>query len=167
VCREASWIRRAAVRGATAVPVRSDRCRRRRGRHKRASLADRGRRAARRRGMALRPSGSVQRPSRDIAQLVSVARNTGAICPVTSLSRDDWEAKRGRRRFLGWRGPLSHYGLTPAFSGHVRRVFLTQSKLLSPSIARRWIIRRRSWIDGRRLQVVQLLLVQLPGDVTA
>jgi hypothetical protein len=52
-------------------------------------------------------------------------------------------------------------------SGHVRRVFLTQPELLSPSIARRWIIRRRSWIDGRRLQVVQLLLVQLPGDVTA
>ena len=29
-----------------------------------------------------------------------------------------------------------------------------------------WII-LRWWIDGRRLQVVQLLLVQLPGDVTA
>ena len=98
---------------------------------------------------------------------LELQEQSASVSPATSLSRDDGEAKRGPRRFLGRHGLLSHYGLTPAFSGHVSRVFLTQPEPLSHSIARRWIIRRRSWIDGRRLQVVQLLLVQLPGDVTA
>jgi hypothetical protein len=40
--------------------------------------------------------------------------------------------------------------------------------VLRPSIARRrWIIWKRRWVDRRCLQAVQLLLVQLSGDVAA
>jgi hypothetical protein len=55
---------------------------------------------------------------------------------------------------------LNSFGMRAAFDG--------VPELLRPSIARRrWIRWRRWWIDRRCLQAVQLLSVQLSGDVAA
>jgi hypothetical protein len=62
----------------------------------------------------------------------------------------------------------SRYGVPPPFPGTLAGCFLTRPELLRPSIARRrWIIWRWWWIDRRCLQAVQLLSVQLSGDVAA
>src|SRR5712671_4324793 len=61
---------------------------------------------------------------------------------------------------------LHSVGVTPPFPGTLAGYFPTRPELLRPSIARRrWIIWRRWWIDRRCLQAVQLLSVQLSGDV--
>ena len=63
---------------------------------------------------------------------------------------------------------LHSVGVTPPFPGTLAGYFLTRPELLRPSIARRrWIIWRRWWIDRRCLRAVQLLSVQLSGDVAA
>src|SRR6267142_5952402 len=63
---------------------------------------------------------------------------------------------------------LHSVGVTPPFPGTLAGYFLTRPELLRPSISRRrWIIWRRWWIDRRCLQAVQLLSVQLSGDVAA
>ena len=114
-------------------------------------------------------SGSPQRHRRAGLEL---QERSASVAPVTtslaSLSQDHGESKRGHSCSSAG-GLRSRYGLTPSFPGTLAGCFLTRPKLLRPSIARRriWIIWRWWWIDRRCLQAVQLLSVQLSGDVAA
>jgi hypothetical protein len=81
--------------------------------------------------------------------------------------------RRGKawpRLFLGRPSMPSRYGVTPPFPGTLAGVLPYAAGALTSfnsAAAVIWIIWRWWWIDRRCLQAVQLLLVQLSGDVAA
>jgi len=118
------------------------------------------------------PVSGAQTTVKTVAEAAAETMNEAAVETVdeATMKQNHEEAKRGPNCSSAGRAchlaavRFRHFPVRSA--GYV----LTRLELLRPSIARRrwiWIIWRWWWIDRRCLQAVQLLLVQLSGNVAA